>query len=89
MYAPFLCIVYAFVMAWYNSSVRDWDGGESFSAGRNDLSVYLTYGDLFLSAEEKGEQAKYLAEIARSAEVDTEVHPYDVFCAGLLLPINC
>ena len=34
---PFRCIVYAFLMAWYNGSMRDWDGGESFSAGRNDL----------------------------------------------------
>jgi len=88
---PFRCIVYAFLMAWYNGSMRDWDGGESFSAGRNDLymSVYLPYGDVFLSAEEKGEQAKCLAEIARLAEVDKEVLSYDDFCARLLLPLTC
>jgi len=86
---PFRCIVYAFLMAWYNGSMREWDGGESFRAGRNDLfmSVYLPYGDVFLSAEENGEQAKCLAEIARLAEVEKEVRSYDDFCAGLLLPI--
>jgi hypothetical protein len=44
---------------------------------------------VFLSAEEKGEQAKCLAEIARLAEVDKEVLSYDDFCARLLLPLTC
>ena len=84
---PFRCVVYALLMAWYDRSVRDWNVGEKFHAGRFDLfmSVYLPYCDQFLSAEVEREQERCLAEVARLAEVPTVVRSYDDFCAGLMV----
>ena len=88
---PFRCVVFAFVMAWYDRSLRALPDGEKFHAGRIDLfmSCYLPYCDRFISAEVKDEQRKCLAEIARLAELPTIVQSYDDFCAGLLLPAFC
>ena len=85
---PFRCVVYAFVMTWYDRSLRALPDGQKFHAGRNDqfMAIYLPYTDLFLTAEGKGEQAGCLAEIARLVHPQTKVQSYDDFCAGLLIP---
>ena len=87
---PFRCAVYAMLMAWYDRSLRDWNGGEKFHAGRNDLfmAVYLPYCNQFVTAEQDGEQERCLAEVARLAGVPTLVRSYDDFCCGLLLPLS-
>ncbi|MHB1938584.1 MAG: hypothetical protein ACYCOR_18685 [Acidobacteriaceae bacterium] len=86
---PFRCAVYAILMAWYDRSLREYQGGERFLAGRNDLfmAVYLPYCNQFISAEENGQQGKCLAEVARLANVATLVRSYDDFCSGLLVPV--
>ncbi len=85
---PFRCILYAFLMTWYDRSLRKLPNGEKFHAGRNDQfeAIYLPYIDLFLTAEKKGEQERCLAEIARLVHTNTKVQSYDDFCAGLMLP---
>jgi hypothetical protein len=87
---PFRCCVYAMLMAWYDRSMRDWNSGEKFHAGRVDLfmAVYLPYCNQFLSAEQDGEQERCLAEVARLAGVQTIVCSYDNFCAGLMIPAS-
>jgi len=84
---PFRCVVYALLMAWYDRSMRDWNGGEKFHAGRFDLfmAIYLPYCGQFLSAETEGEQERCLAEVARLAGVPTVVRSYDDFCASLMV----
>jgi hypothetical protein len=85
---PFRSIVYAFLMTWYDRSLRALPDGQKFHAGRNDqfAAVYLPYTDLFLTAEIDGEQERCLAEIARLVYPQTKVMSYDDFCAGLLVP---
>jgi hypothetical protein len=84
---PFRCVLYALLMTWYDRSMRGYQGGEKFHAGRFDMfmAVYLAYTDQFLSAEVEGEQAKCLAEVARLAGVPTVVLSYDDFCARLMV----
>jgi hypothetical protein len=86
---PFRCVVYAFLMTWYDRSLRALPDGEKFHAGRNDqfAAVYLPYTDLYLTAEGNGEQERCLAEIARLTYPQTRVQSYDDFCAGLLLTV--
>jgi hypothetical protein len=83
---PFRCAVFAMMVAWYGS-LRDVHDSEKFGAGRNDLlmAAYLPYADEFISAEEKREQEKCLAKVARLAGVSTIVRSYDDFCAGLMV----
>lgn len=85
---PFRCVVYAFLMTWYDRSLRALPDGQKFHAGRNDqfAAVYLPYTDLFLTAEVECEQERCLSEIARLAYPQTKVLSYDDFCAGLLIP---
>jgi len=85
---PFRCVVYAFIMTWYDRCLRALPDGQKFHAGRNDqfMAVYLPYTDLFLTAEVHGEQERCLAEIARLAYPQTKAKSYDDFCAGLLVP---
>ncbi len=85
---PFKCVVYAFLMTWYDRSLRALPDGEKFHAGRNDqfASLYLPYTDVYITAEDKGEQERCLAEIARLTYPQTRVLSYDGFCAGLLIP---
>lgn len=84
---PFRCVVYALLMAWYDRSMREYQGGEKFHAGRFDLfmAIYLPYCEQFLSDEARGEQERCLAEVARLAGVPTVVRSYDDFCAGLMV----
>ncbi len=82
---PFCSAIFAMIMPWYHVTLRDWNGGERFDCGRNDLlmACYLPYADEFISAEKDGAQEKCLAEIARLAGVKTTVRSYDDFCASL------
>jgi len=84
---PYPCAVWGLVMTWYDRSLRDFDGGEKFHAGRNDLlmAIYLPYCDQFISAEVKKEQKRCLAEIVRLAGTHTVVRTYDEFCSGMLI----
>ncbi len=86
---PFRCLVHAILMAWYDRSLREYQGGERFRACRNDLfmAIYLPYCNQFISAEKNGQQSKCLAEVARLANVATLVRSYDDFCSGLLVPV--
>ncbi len=86
---PFRCAVYAILMAWYDRSLREYQGGERFPAGRIDLfmAIYLPYCNQFISAEKNGQQGKCLAEVARLANVATLVRSYDDFCSSLLVPV--
>jgi hypothetical protein len=85
---PFRCVVHAFIMTWYDRSLRALPIGQKFHAGRNDqfMAIYLPYTDVFLTAEVHGEQERCLAEIARLTYPQTKVQSYDDFCAGLLIP---
>lgn len=84
---PFRCVLYAFLMTWYDRSLRALPDGEKFHAGRNDqfAAVYLPYADVYITAEGKGEQERCLAEIARSVHPQTKVVSYDDFCASLMV----
>lgn len=75
-------------MTWYDRSLRALPDGEKFHAGRNDQfsAIYLPYTDVYITAEDKGEQERCLAEIARLTYPKTKVLSYDDFCAGLLIP---
>jgi hypothetical protein len=86
---PFKCVVYAFLMTWYDRSLRALPDGEKFHAGRNDqfAAVYLPYTDLYLTAEVDGEQGRCLAEIARLVYPQTKVQSYDDFCSALLVSV--
>jgi hypothetical protein len=84
---PFRCVLYALLMAWYDRSLREYQGGEKFHAGRFDLfmAIFLPYCDQFLSAEVDGEQERCLAKVAQLAGVSTIVRSYDDFCANLMV----
>ncbi len=87
---PFRALVYAMLMTWYDSAVRDRHTGEKYQAGRNDLFMcgHLPYVDKFVTAEKKGEQQKCLREIAAVANLDTEILSYDDFCSGFLVHVG-
>jgi hypothetical protein len=78
---PFLALVYAVFLPWYNNAVRDPKTGERVIAGSNDLymSVYLPYVDIFVTDDE--DQEKALREVARLAKLETKVLSYDDFAA--------
>jgi len=83
---PFRGAVYAFLMMWYQDSLRDTDG-ENFRAGYYDLfmAVYLPYCQKFITAEVYREQEKCLKEIASVAQFPTIVQSYDDFCNDFLV----
>jgi hypothetical protein len=80
---PFLALIYAVFLPWYNNAVRDPDTGERMTAGSNDLymSVYLPYVDVFVTNDE--DQEKALREVARLATLETKILSYADFCATL------
>jgi hypothetical protein len=81
---PFLSLIYAvFPVPWYNNAVRDPSTGEKVIAHSNDLymSVYLPYVDMFVTDDSDFEKA--LREIARLANLGTQILSYDDFCAAL------
>jgi hypothetical protein len=80
---PFLSLIYAVFLPWYNNAVRDPNAGERVIAGSNDLymSVYLPYVDMFVADD--ADQEKALREIARLAKLETTILSYDDFCAPL------
>jgi len=80
---PFLSLIYAVFLPWYNNAVRPLNIGERVIAGSNDLymSVYLPYVDIFVSDDT--DQEKALREVARLAKLETEILSYDRFCATL------
>lgn len=84
---PFRAIAYAYLLAWFDRSLGDRHKREKYKAGRIDLfmSIYLPYCDQFISAERGGMQEKCLREIARVAQLLTEVRSYDDFCQSLML----
>lgn len=82
---PFLALIYATFVPWYNNAVRIHERGEKVIAGSNDLymSVYLPYVDLFVTDDPDHQKA--LQEVAAAAKLETKIVSYDEFCA--LLPI--
>jgi hypothetical protein len=80
---PFLSLIYAEFVPWYNNAVRDPKTGERVIAHSNDLymSVYLPYVDLFVTDDTDAEKA--LHEVARLAKSETKILSYDDFCAAL------
>lgn len=80
---PFLSLIYAVFLPWYNNAVRDPNIGERMIAGSNDLymSVYLPYVDMFVTDDT--DQEKALREVARLAKLETKILSYDDFCAAL------
>ena len=80
---PFLALIYAKFLPWYNNAVRDPNTGERVIAGSNDLymSVYLPYVDMFVTDDQ--DQEKALREVARLAKLETKILSYDDFCATL------
>jgi len=80
---PFLALIYAKFLPWYNNAVRDPSTGERVTAGSNDLymSVYLPYVDMFVTDDEDQERA--LREVARLAKLETKILSYKDFCATL------
>lgn len=82
---PFRSFLCAVLMSWYHYSARDKNSGERFRAGRNDLfmSIYLPYSDIFVTAEERGEQERCLKEIASVLTLSTEILSYDDFVRRL------
>jgi hypothetical protein len=80
---PFLALIYAVFLPWYNNAVRDPATGERVIAGSNDLymSVYVPYVDMFVTDDEEQENA--LRAVARFAKLDTTILSYDDFCATL------
>jgi hypothetical protein len=55
---PFLALVYAMLMSWYNFGVRSPTTGQRFNAGANDqyMSIYLPYCDNFVTADKEQEK---------------------------------
>jgi hypothetical protein len=80
---PFLALIYAKFLPWYNNAVRDPNTGERVIAGSNDLymSVYLPYVDMFVTDDEDQERA--LREVARLAKLEAKILSYRDFCATL------
>jgi hypothetical protein len=80
---PFLALIYAKFLPWYNNAVRDPNTGERVIAGSNDLymSVYLPYVDMFVTDDEDQERA--LREVVRLAKLETKILSYKDFCATL------
>jgi hypothetical protein len=84
---PFLALIYAKFLPWYNNAVRDPNAGERVIAGSNDLymSVYLPYVDMFVTDDEDQERA--LREVVRLAKLETKILSYKDFCATLLVSV--
>lgn len=83
---PFRALVYAFAMTAYDRGCAQSPSGEpKYKAGRNDqfMSAYLPYCDKFVTADRVQEQC--LREIARAANVATEVLSYDDFRSSVCL----
>jgi hypothetical protein len=80
---PFLALIYAAFLPWYNNAVRDPKTGERAIAGSNDLymTVYVPYVDMFVTDDE--DQDKALREVARLAKLETKILSYNDFCAAL------
>jgi hypothetical protein len=76
---PIRALLYSSLMSTYDIAARHKHLGERFRAGRNDLymSVYLPYCHEFITDEKNGEQARCLREIARVADISTDVISYD------------
>ncbi|MGA2966017.1 MAG: hypothetical protein ABSD64_07380 [Terriglobales bacterium] len=84
---PFLSLIYAVFLPWYNNAVRDPNTGEKMIAGSNDLymSVYLPYVDLFVTDDTNQEKA--LREVASFAKLETKILSYDDFCTTLTVSV--
>jgi hypothetical protein len=76
---PFRALLCACLMSWYNTSLRDYNKSERFTAGRNDLfmAVYLPYCDVFVTRD--AEQESCLRELTKHISIDTEVLAFDAF----------
>jgi hypothetical protein len=76
---PFRALLCACLMTWYNTSLRDGNKSERFTAGRNDLfmAVYLPYCDVFVTRD--AEQESCLRELTKYIGIDTEVLAFDAF----------
>jgi hypothetical protein len=82
---PFRCVVLAFILTWYDRSVREADTGPRFKAGRVDqfMSAYLPYFPQFITND--GPQRKCLQEVAYVCSLNTQVRLYDDFYNGFLV----
>lgn len=76
---PFRALLCAYLMSWYNTSLRDGNNSEKFAAGRNDLfmAMYLPYCDVFVTRD--AEQESCLRELTKYIGIETEVLAFDVF----------
>ena len=78
---PFRALLCAYLMSWYNTSLRDGNKSEKLAAGRNDLfmAVYLPFCDVFVTDEKYEEQERCLRELTKYIGIDTEVLAFDAF----------
>jgi hypothetical protein len=78
---PFRALLCAYLMSWYNTSLRDGNKSEKLAAGRNDLfmAVYLPFCNVFVTDERYGEQERCLRELTKYIGIDTEVLAFDMF----------
>jgi hypothetical protein len=78
---PFRALLCAYLMSWYNTSLKDGNKSEKLAAGRNDLfmAVYLPFCDVFVTDEKYGEQERCLRELTKYIGIDTEVLAFDAF----------
>lgn len=79
---PFRCVVLAFILVWYDRSVRGDGAQPRFEAKNIDhfMSAYLPYFPQFITDDE--DQYKSLQEIANVCGLNTQVRLYDDFYDG-------
>jgi hypothetical protein len=79
---PFRAMLCGMMLSWYNGSMKHLSG-ERFAAGRDDMfmAVYLPLCDLFVTRDR--DQYKCLAEVARCADIGTEVAYFDDFITDI------
>jgi len=82
---PFRCVVTAFILTWYDRSVRGTHAQPRFEAGRVDqfMSAYLPYFPQFITHDEP--QQRCLQEVVRACGLSTQVRPYEDFYNGFMV----
>jgi hypothetical protein len=85
---PFRCVVLAFVLTWYDRSVRGTHAQPRFEAGRVDqyMAAYLPYFPQFITNDRP--QQRCLQEISDVCGLGTQVRLYDDFCNGFVVVGN-
>lgn len=82
---PFRCVVLAFVLTWYDRSVRGTHAQPRFEADRVDqyMAAYLPYFPQFITNDEP--QQRCLREISAVCGLGTQVCLYDDFYNGFVV----